>query len=192
MTIVLAHPIAHRTEQPSPDRRLRRQERRRRTEHERRIDQIVALHAVRDVLGGARALVDAGWIRHGWFAYDADGVRHVVTAHNAGRLGGRPVSAACLVGAVVQAGGGLDAVHTQPVQRALDLAWHTLVRDPGEAVRWCPAPSVRMAHVRDLTRWNDHPERTAADVSDLLARAATVATSEMDRLTSPVGVGWSG
>jgi hypothetical protein len=24
-------------------------------------------------------------------------------------------------------------------------------------VRWCPAPSIRMAHVRDLTRWNDRP-----------------------------------
>jgi hypothetical protein len=74
-----------------------------------------------------------------------------------------------LVGAVVQAAGGVAHARTQPVHRALDLTWAALYNEP---VRWCPAPATRLSHVRDLTRWNDRDGRTATEVSGLLALAA--------------------
>ena len=89
--------------------------------------------------------------------------------------------AACLVGAIVQAGGGAAAVRSQPVQRALDLTWHALHGDPREPVRWCPAPPVRAGHVRDLVRWNDHPSRTRHEVGALLGRASATAGAELTR-----------
>ncbi len=95
---------------------------------------------------------------------------------------GRPLVAACLVGAVVSAAGGPQAVHSQPVQRALDLVWHALARDEGQSVAWCPAPDLRMARVRDLTSWNDAPTRTAAEVASLLLTAERVAVHESERV----------
>ena len=154
MTIALARP------------HVNREERRRSAEHDLRMSRLAALHQVRAVLDQARDVVDAGWIRHGWVVYDGDG-----------RVGG-----ACLVGAIVLGGGGITAVQTQPVQRALDVAWHALVRDPGEPVRWCPAPSVRLAHTRELASWNDDPARRACEVSGLLARAEELTAAEMGRL----------
>lgn len=85
------------------------------------------------------------------------------------------------MGAVVRAGGGLGAVRTQPVQRALDLLWHALRGEPDRPVRWCPAPPVRAQHVRELTRWNDAPGRTAAEVTALLAAADRIAGAEAER-----------
>jgi hypothetical protein len=95
-----------------------------------------------------------------------------------GAMAGARVSGACLVGAIVHAGGGPAAVHNQLVQRTLDLTWHTLYQNPHEPVRWCPAPATRMAHVRDLTRWNDRPERSSAQVTHLLHRAIGTAEAQ--------------
>ncbi len=168
--------------QPLTDRWQRRLDRRRLAEQDLLAAQLAGLHRIRDLAGDARRLVDAGWLQHAWFAYrDAAGHPRTVTAHNAHELGDHPVVAACLVGAVVQAGGGLPAVHTQPVQRALDLTWHTLFAAPGERVRWCPAPPVRAARVRELTRWNDHPARQAGEVADLLRAVGAAATAEIGR-----------
>jgi hypothetical protein len=41
---------------------------------------------------------------------------------------GHPVVGACLVGAIIHAGGGLPQLRTQVVQRAMDLTWHTLFK----------------------------------------------------------------
>jgi hypothetical protein len=131
----------------------------------------------------AASLVETGWVRDAWFAYTDEGgrtrVAGTLTAHHAE---GRPLVAACLVGAVVRAGGGLGAVRTQPVQRALDLLWHALRRGPDEPVRWCPAPAVRAAHVRDLTAWNDYRGRTQAETAALLRAAGRQADREIARL----------
>jgi hypothetical protein len=83
------------------------------------------------------------------------------------------------VGAVVQAGGGPAAVRSQPVQRTLDLIWHSLREDPGEPVRWCPGPQARTLHVLELTGWNDAACRTQSDVHGLLRSA--VATADAQR-----------
>jgi hypothetical protein len=137
---------------------------------------LAELQLIRGLLDEAAVVVSAGWVQRGWFTTSGtDGGTRVVTAHNLGDLVGRPVTGACLVGAVVAAGGGPSSVRSQLVQRTLDLTWHALREDAHAPVRWCPAPAVRMAHVRDLTRWNDHPARTAADVVGLLRSAVGVA-----------------
>ena len=83
---------------------------------------------------------------------------------------------------IVHAAGGPSTVHTQLVQRTLDLTWHALYEDAHEPVRWCPAPPVRAAHVRDLTRWNDHPRRTADEVVGLLHTAQHHADAQTELL----------
>ena len=174
MAPVLAPPLVERP--PS------RRQRRRLAELDRLAAHLTGLERIRAVLADASAVVATGWVRCGWFSCrDAQGGEHLVTAHDAHLLADRPVTGACLVGAVVQAGGGLTAIGTQPVQRALDLTWHALHGDPDRPVRWCPAPAVRTLHVRELTRWNDDAHRTADDVRGLLARADRLAGVEIHR-----------
>jgi hypothetical protein len=163
--------------------RERMRERRRLAYQDRLAAHLAELHHIRALVAGARTVVRSGWVQDGWFAYrDEQGQQRAVTAQNVQRMEGRPVTGACLVGAIVQAGGGLAAVHSQPVQRALDLTWHTLYGDERERVRWCPAPSVRTAHVRDLTRWNDDPDRSPREVTALLHTVERAAATEIERL----------
>jgi hypothetical protein len=161
--------------------------RRRHLQQLRLRDQISARLAELDqiacILNDAADLVRAGWLQESWFAYrDGRGRLRPVNAYNAKQMTGHPVVAACLVGAVVQAGGGMPYVRTQPVQRALDLTWHTLFKTSPDLIRRIPAPEARVHHVQDLTRWNDHPGRTAAQAEELLRRSATAARSEAENL----------
>ncbi|UFU14038.1 hypothetical protein LQK89_16300 [Curtobacterium sp. C1] len=150
---------------------------RRIVEHLRELDDLQRL------LTTAREVVERGWTQHAWFAYLDEHGRVRKASSAAGMdVQGRPLVAACLVGAVVSAAGGPQAVHSQPVQRALDLVWHALARDEGQSVAWCPAPDLRMARVRDLTSWNDAPTRTAAEVASLLLTAERVAVHESERV----------
>jgi hypothetical protein len=161
--------------------------RRRHLQQLRLRDQISARLAELDqiacILSDAADLVRAGWLQESWFAYrDSKGRLRPVNAYNATQMTGHPVVAACLVGAVVQAGGGMPYLRTQPVQRALDLTWHTLFKTSPEMIRRIPAPETRVHHVQDLTRWNDHPSRTAGQAEELLRRSATAAGSEAEIL----------
>lgn len=168
-------------------RRRMRQERNRLVAADMRAAHLAELHHIRELVADAAAIVDTGWVQHGWFAYrDERGHEHVVTAATAYLLGDRPIVGACLVGAVVEAGGGLGQVHSQPVQRTLDLTWHTLFGWPGSRVRWCPAPAERAAHLRDLTRWNDAADRRPSDVTDLLAATGRAAAAEIERVRATV------
>jgi hypothetical protein len=136
-----------------------------------------------DILNQAADLICDGWLQHSWFAYlDDNGRTKTVTAYNVTEMAGRPVVGACLVGAIVQAGGGLSKVRTQAVQRALDLTWNTLYETAAEPNHWTPAPVVRAQHVRDLTRWNDNPRRTAPQAEALLRRSATTAVTQAAHL----------
>ena len=135
------------------------------------------------VLSDARAVVERGWIQHAWFAYVDDlGRTRTASSAAATEVAGRPLVGACLVGAVVDAAGGPHAVHSQPVQRSLDLVWHALATVEGSPVTWCPAPDIRMSRVRDLTRWNDSAGRTSEQVSGLLLTAERVALRESERV----------
>jgi hypothetical protein len=135
------------------------------------------------VLNDAADLVHAGWLQESWFAYrDDTGRIRPVNAYNVKEMAGHPVVAACLVGAIVQAGGGLPHLRAQGVQRALDLTWHTLFMRPAELLHRVPAPQTRVHHVQDLTRWNDHRGRTAGEAEELLRRSATAARSQAEVL----------
>ena len=145
---------------------------------------LAELDHMADILNQAADLIRGGWLQHSWFAYlDDNGRTRTVTAHNVNRMAGRPVVGACLVGAIVQAGGGLSNVRSQAVQRAVDLAWHTLHEIQVQANHWTSPPEVRMHRVRDLTRWNDHPNRTAPQAEALLRRSAAAARSEAARVS---------
>lgn len=167
-------------------RRARRDERRRRARDAQVAARLAELHHIRILLEDAIAVVGAGWVQRAWFAVpDDQGRRRTVTAHNLPVALDSPVAAACLVGAIVQAGGGPRQVHSQLVQRTLDLTWHALRENPHRPVRWCPAPAVRAAHVRDLTRWNDDSDRTAGQVTELLRTAVRTADDQADLLRHP-------
>jgi hypothetical protein len=128
--------------------------------------------AVDEVLAGAVRTIDAGWVQHAWFAWDDEsGRRHLVTERNLADLGGRDVSATCLVGAIVHAAGGPTMAGSQLVHRTLGVVWHALHRRPDDRMDWSPPPAVRAARIRDLTIWNDRPERDRHDVEALLTCA---------------------
>jgi hypothetical protein len=153
-----------------PGLRARRRERRRLVEQDRQSALRSEAVLLRALLLHASDLVGAGWAQRCWFvARDEHDGRVRVGPQNLHDLAGRQVVEVCLVGAVVHAAGGVAHAGSQPVHRALDVTWAALCHDP---VQWCPAPAVRLAHVRELTRWNDQPGRTAAEVSHLLAVAA--------------------
>jgi hypothetical protein len=145
---------------------------------------LAELHRLAEILNQAADVIGHGWLQHSWFAYlDDNGRTRTMTAHNVNGMAGRPVIGACLVGAIVQAGGGLSNVRSQAVQRAVDLTWHTLHEIQLQANHWTSAPEVRMNRVRDLTRWNDHPNRTAPQAEALLRRTAAAASSEAARVS---------
>jgi hypothetical protein len=116
----------------------------------------------------ARAVVERGWVQRSWYRYQGPDQRS-----------DQSVTGACLVGAIVHAGGGPKAFTSQLVQRTLDLTWNTLYGVDGDSLAWCPPPAVRISHARDLTHWNDQPTRTRGDVLDLL----TATRAEAGRLS---------
>ena len=146
--------------------------------------QLAQLHAIRTLLEQATEIVRGGWVQGAWFAVDMGGRTRAVTAPELRLTADHRVTGACLVGAVVQAGGGPAAVRSQPVQRALDLVWHSLREDAGHPVRWCPGPPARMMHVLDLTHWNDAPDRTRGDVVELLRSSVATADAQRERCRS--------
>jgi hypothetical protein len=157
-------------------RRLRKDERRRLERQDGLGVRLVELHHIRALLQDTVILVNVGWIQNAWLAVlDAQGRERRLTAYDLHLMTDRPVTGACLVGGIVYAAGGPSQVHSQLVQRTLDLTWHTLYEGTRRQVRWCPSPPVRAAHVRDLTRWNDHPQRTVRQVSALLEAAVETA-----------------
>jgi hypothetical protein len=163
-------------------------ERHRLARQDRLAAHLAELHGIRALLAESATVVGSGWVQHGWFSVvDEHDRACVVTAHNLHHLTGRPVSGACLVGAIVHAAGGPAATRTQLVQRSLDLTWHTLHEDSHRPVRWCPAPDIRAAHVRDLTRWNDHRDRTRDEVTALLHAAMDTTVVQAELLRAATG-----
>lgn len=150
--------------------------------------QLAQLHAIRTLLEEAIEIVRGGWVQGAWFAVEMDGRTRAVIAPEVRLTESHPVTGACLVGAVVQAGGGPAAVRSQPVQRALDLVWHSLREDAGHQVHWCPGPPVRAIHVLDLTHWNDAPDRTRGDVVELLLSSVATTDAQRERCRSEQAV----
>jgi len=166
--------------------RLRRQ---RLARQARLVAQRGELHYIRTLLGDAVTVVAGGWVQHGWFLVTTEQGRQVrMGASSVPVMSTGTVTGACLVGAIVQAGGGPAAAHSQLVQRTLDLTWHVLYHDESQPPRWCPAPTLRAAHLRDLTRWNDEPTRTSHEVTELLHSAERAAHAQSDRLGSELAL----
>ncbi len=141
---------------------------------------LLELHDIRALLESTTILVNVGWIQNAWFAIlDTQGRERRLTAHDVHLATDGDVSGVCLVGGIVHAAGGPATARSQLVQRTLDLTWHALHEDQRAPVRWCPTPDIRLAHLRDLTRWNDHPQRTARHVSALLDTAVSTADSQI-------------
>jgi hypothetical protein len=179
------HTVMTRTDQlVRPVRRERRAARRRLRRVDALSTQLAQLQAIRTMLEQAIEIVRGGWVQGAWFAVDVGGRTRAVTGPEIGLTTDHPVTGACLVGAVVQAGGGPEAVRSQPVQRALDLVWHSLREDSGRPVRWCPGPPARAIHVLDLTHWNDAPDRTRGDVVELLRSSVATADAQRERCRS--------
>ena len=136
-------------------------ERRRLTEADGRGARLAELHHIATLTADAAAVVQRGWAPSFWYG---------------------PAGEACLVAAIVRAAGGPSAVRSQLVRRTLDLVWHTLRRDGVAPVDYCPSPMILQVRIRDLTRWNDTPGRTSAEVVSLLAATHAVAVAESTRL----------
>jgi hypothetical protein len=170
------------TDVPPVGWRERRRARRRLAEQDRLGAQLAELTQIRDLVAAARDVVAAGWVKDAWFvSHDAQGEPRSVDFMAARRMGHVPVDRACLVGAILHAGGGVASAETQLVQRTFDLTWHTLHRSAREPVRWCPAPPIRAQQLRDLVCWNDQAGRTGADVEALLIAAEGTADQEVAR-----------
>jgi hypothetical protein len=155
-------------------------ERRRLKHHDELSVRLAELYAIRELLEQAAEVVSGGWVQGAWFTVATTSGQRAVTAYDLGMAESRPVTGACLVGAVVHAAGGPATVRSQRVQRTLDLTWHALREDPDRPVRWCPAPRVRMMRVLDLTHWNDAPARTQGEVVGLLLAAQRSADVQRD------------
>jgi hypothetical protein len=129
------------------------------------------------VLEDARAVIARGWVQDRWFARRPPTVRpHAADPGAAG--GPDDVMAACLVGAVLHAvqqrGFTDDLVRAGPALDHLWDAWQESrgLGGPGVAGRAAPR-DLRLARVRDLTRWNDKPGRTRDEVFGLIDVAAS-------------------
>jgi hypothetical protein len=125
------------------------------------------------VLEGARAELEAGWVQGSWWTVTAGGDQD-------------HVDGVCLVGALVRAGarrnsGTSGTSENASTGRAVDAVYDALWASRGQPAltpQLVPSPQVRLARVRMLTRWNDHPGRTKAEVMTVIDRtiSATILT----------------
>lgn len=159
-----------------------RQERRRLALEDRRAALLATLAHVREVLVHADAIVARGWVQEEWYVTrDASG-RERAWGLAAAAVRPETVTRSCLLGAVVLAAGGFEAVTGKPVRRSVEALWHAFARPLDERVDWCPPAAVYGGRVRDLTRWNDAPHTTRDAVRDLLVRGQDVLARERERV----------
>jgi hypothetical protein len=126
------------------------------------------------VLVGAKALIERGWIQGGWCVLEApDGRRRFVGSEALTRRSFGTVVQACLVAGVVEAATRLSA-EPMTAGPALDALWRALLTAEGrqlDPAGRVPSPTARGVQVGELTRWNDHQDRTREDVVGLVDAA---------------------
>lgn len=136
------------------------------------------LDHARQVLDDARAVIERGWLQHGWYVVQTPPLP-------AGRrlLRSQPVpvpddlGAACLVAAVAVAAhsGGSRPDVVGDAGPVIDIVWDALQESTGRAGRSATgraAPrEVRVSRMRDLVHWNDAAGRTRRDVLELVDRS---------------------
>ncbi len=145
--------------------------------------------AASGVLRDARATIEQGWVQNRWFTRRSPPppLRRLIFGGPVDRLD--DVTAACLVGAVVRAvrqrGATDDLVAAGPAVDLLWDAWQESRGLGGEGVSGRAAPrEVRTARARELSRWNDEPGRTRAEVLALLDRAIAAAPAPPHRTSA--------
>ena len=88
--------------------RARRRARRRLAEQDYLGAHLAELTQIRELVAAARDVVAAGWVKDAWFvSHDAQGRARSLDFIAARRMGQVPVDRACLVGAILHAGGGV-------------------------------------------------------------------------------------
>ena len=145
-----------------------------------RLERLLAL------LEAAREELTVGWVQDGWWSVPhADGQQALVSGLAAGVSGPEPVSAVCLVGALVRAaaGQGPDAGAGLAITAVYDALWESRGQPPGP---WAvPSPQARLAQVQVLTRWNDARGRTGEEVLAVLDRAISRAMLSLATIPAP-------
>ena len=100
--------------------------------------QHACLEQVRALLEAAHTELSAGWVQGGWWS--SDGGRHTVrNGLAAGASAGGPVSAACLVGALIRAGSGPGG--DPETGRAIDAVYDALWESQGQPAT-TPGPGL--------------------------------------------------
>jgi hypothetical protein len=120
-----------------------------------------------DVLATARALIERGWLHHGWCE---DGPTGWWDRLRQGPPAPDQVERACLVAAIAVAahGGGPFLRVERDARPWIDAVWRAL-REPERTRALSPAGLA--GRIRDLTAWNDAPGRTRGEVLGLLGVA---------------------
>jgi hypothetical protein len=140
------------------------------------------------LLEAAREELTAGWVQDGWWSVPrADGQQALVGGLAAGVSRPEPVSAVCLVGALVRAasGQGPDAGGGLAIAAVYDALWESRGQPPGP---WAvPSPQARLAQVQVLTRWNDADGRTSEEVLAVLDRAISRTMLSLAEIPAPQG-----
>jgi hypothetical protein len=130
--------------------------------------QLTSLDDVYATVQRTRVIIEHGWVQHRWL---------VLNGSRGASPGDTDVAGACLVGALIHANGQRNLRATIDTDPAIDVlwdAWQELRGARRPAVTGKPASrDVRATRVRDLTRWNDQPGRTRAEVLELLDLAAS-------------------
>jgi hypothetical protein len=154
-----------------------------------RLERLLAL------LEAAREELTVGWVQDGWWSVPrADGQQALVSGLAAGVSGPEPVSAVCLVGALVRAaaGQGPEAGAGLAITAVYDALWESRGQPPGP---WAvPSPPARLAQVQVLTRWNDAAGRTGEEVLAVLDRAISRTMLSLATMPAPQGssAAWPG
>ena len=95
------------------------------------------------LLSEARGVVERGWIQHAWFAYlDEHGRTRNATSAAAMDVQGRPLVAACLVGAVVSAAGGFFSAVRNGNENVLPIATTSAAAAAYRAIFRRPLPAL--------------------------------------------------
>ncbi len=143
------------------------------------------------LLEGARAELSAGWVQGGWWAARSPGGRPaVLTGIAAGAAAGGPVSAVCLVGALIRAGSGQggDSEAGRAIDAVYDALWESQgqpAATPGRGLLMVSSPQVRQARVQTLTRWNDAAGRTGDEVLAVVDRAIARVIQDLAAIPAP-------
>jgi len=153
------------------------------------------------VLEGARAELEAGWVQGSWWAVTAgEGPDHVDgvclvgalvragTGHSTGTGTGRSAGTGGNSSTGGNSGGNNESSENAATGRAVDAVYDALWASRGQpapARQLVPSPPVRLARVRVLTQWNDHPERTKAEVTTVVDRAISATILALMATPSP-------